>query len=165
MSSDTVNAALLVVRIALGVVFLAHGLKHLRNRDKTIAWAESIGLRQPAMQWMFMSFAEIGIGIGLAAGFLTSFAVAGLVAMMAGAFLTVHRFAGFWITARPDEGYEYVMVLTAAAVALGMLGPGEWSIDHSLDIAASFDGMTAVLLAAAGMVVGVLQVAAFYRRP
>jgi len=165
MSADAFNTAMAVLRFAVGVVFLAHGLKHFRNREKTLAWAASIGLRSPGLQWTFMTFAEIGIGVGLAAGFLTSFAAAGVVAMMIGAFWTVHRFAGFWITARPDEGYEYVFVLVAAACAIALLGPGEWSVDDALDIAVTFDGTTGALILGGGLVAGIAQLALFYRRP
>lgn len=165
MSPEIFNVAMAVLRGAVGVVFLAHGLKHLKSREKTMRWAESIGLRSPGIQWMFMTFAEIGIGLGFLAGFLTSFAAAGLVAMMFGAFWTVHRFAGFWITARPDEGYEYVMVLGAAAVAVALLGPGEWSLDHILNIADDFDGATGALIVAGGFVAAIGQLAMFYRKP
>jgi putative oxidoreductase len=114
---------------------------------------------------MFMTFAEIGIGLGLLGGFLTAFAAAGVVAMMVGAFWTVHRFAGFWVTARPDEGYEYVFVLIAVAVALALLGPGEWSIDQALEIADDFDGTTGALIIAGGLAAAIGQLAMFYRRP
>lgn len=165
MSADVFNAAMTVLRFAIGVVFLAHGVKHFRNRQKTMDWAASIGLKSPAIQWTFMTFAEIGIGIGFLAGFLTSFAAAGLVAMMLGAFWTVHRFAGFWITARPDEGYEYVFVLVAAAIAVALLGPGEWSVDHALEIATDFDGTTGAAIVGGGFLAGVVQLVLFYRRP
>jgi putative oxidoreductase len=164
VSPEVFNAAMAVLRAAIGVVFLAHGLKHLKSREKTMRWAESIGLKSPAIQWMFMTFAEIGIGLGFLAGFLTSFAAAGLVAMMFVAFWTVHRFAGFWVTARPDEGYEYVLVLGAAAIAVALLGPGEWSLDHALEIADDFDGKTGALIVAGGFIASLAQLAAFYRR-
>ena len=44
------------------------------------------------------------------------------------AFITNHMKNGFFIF-RPGEGYEYVMVLTLVAVAIGTIGPGQWSID------------------------------------
>ena len=163
MPDDAFNAALLMLRVALGIVFVAHGVKHFVNRAKTIAWTESIGFRQPAVQWFFMTFAEIGIGLGLVAGLLTSFAAAGLVAMMLVAFWTVHRHQGFFITARPDEGYEYVLVLAVAGVALATLGPGEWSLDEAIGIATDFDGWTGALIAGAGLIAGILQLGAFHR--
>lgn len=163
MSIDTLNAGLLALRLVLGLVFVAHGVKHFINREKTIAWTASIGFGNPGLQWAFMTFAEIGIGVGLAAGLLTSVAAAGLVSMMFVAFWTVHRFAGFFVSARPDEGYEYVLVLVVAAVALAVVGPGEWSLDHSLEIADDLDGWVGAGLAAGGFGAAILQLAAFYR--
>lgn len=165
MSPEVFNAALALLRGVVGIVFLAHGVKHFKSREKTMRWAASIGLKSPGIQWAFMTFAEIGIGLGLIAGLLTSFAAAGLVAMMFVAFWTVHRFAGFWITARPDEGYEFVLVLIAAAVAVALLGPGEWSLDHMLEIADDLDGTTGALIVAGGFLASIAQLAAFYRRP
>jgi putative oxidoreductase len=160
---DTANAALLILRIALGVVLLAHGAKHVRNRTKTMNWTESMGFTSPSIQWFFMSFAEIGVGISLLAGLLTSFGAAGLISLMTVAFWTVHRHAGFWITARPEEGWEYVFVLSAAAWALALLGPGEWAVDHALEIAGDLDGGVGALIAAGGVAAAVGQLAIFFR--
>ena len=160
---ETADAALLVLRIALGVVLLAHGVKHVRNREKTMKWTASIGFSAPAVQWFFMSFAEIAVGLSLLLGALTAFGAAGLIALMAVAFWTVHRRAGFWITARPDEGWEYVFVLSAGALALAMLGPGEWAVDHALGIADALDGWVGALIAAGGLGAAVVQLAVFFR--
>jgi putative oxidoreductase len=154
-----------VLRLALGVVFVAHGVKHFVNREKTISWTESIGFRNPGLQWMFMTFAEVGVGVGLLAGILTGVSAAGLVAMMTVAFVTVHRAAGFWITARPDEGWEYVFVLSLGAVTLALVGPGEWSVDHVLGIAATFDEWVGLGLVGGGVVAALAQLAVFLRRP
>jgi putative oxidoreductase len=161
--ADTTDAALLVVRLALGGVMLAHGVKHVRNRDRTMAWTASIGLSSPGLQWFFMSFAEIGVGISLAAGLLTSIGAAGLVALMAVAFWTVHRRAGFWITARPDEGWEYVLVLAVASAALAVIGPGEWSLDGALGITDSLDGAVGVALVGVGLFGAAVHLALTYR--
>ena len=163
MTPDALNAGLLTLRLVLGIVFVAHGVKHFINREKTMNWTASIGFKSPGLQWAFMTFAEIAIGVGLAAGLLTSFAAAGLVAMMFVAFWTVHRAAGFFVSARPDEGYEYVLVLVAAAAAVAVIGPGEWSLDESLDIAASLDGGVGALITAGGLGAAILQLATFYR--
>jgi putative oxidoreductase len=157
------DAALLILRIALGGVLLAHGAKHLRNRRKTMDWTASMGFSSPAVQWFFMAFAEIAVGVSLLLGFLTAFGAAGLIALMAVAFWTVHRHAGFWITARPDEGWEYVFVLSAAAWALALLGPGGWAVDHALGISAVLDGGVGALIAAGGLAAAAAQLAVFFR--
>ncbi len=160
MSSD---AALLALRLALAVVFVAHGVKHYRNRTKTIAWTGSIGFRSPGIQWFLMTFAEIGIGLALAAGLVTTIAAAGALAMMVVAFWTVHRHAGFFITARPDEGWEYVFVVGVVAIAIAVLGPGEWSIDHAIGWSEKLDGTTGAAIAAGGIIAAFGQLAMFFR--
>jgi putative oxidoreductase len=159
---DAMNAALLALRLVAGVVFLAHGVKHFVNREKTIRWTQSIGFRSPRTQWFFMTFAEIGVGLGLAAGLLTSVAVAGAIGILFVAFWTVHRDAGFWVSARPDEGYEYVLTLAVVGLAVALTGPGEWSLDHALDIADDMDGAVGAVIAAAGLAAGALQLLIFY---
>ena len=160
---DTANLALLVLRIALGVVLLAHGVRHLRGKAGTTAWLEGIGFKSPSIQWFFMSFAEIGAGLSLLFGLLTSIGAAGLVSLMAVAYWTVHRHAGFWITARPDEGWEYVLLLALGGLALAMLGPGQWSVDEALGIADSLDGAIGAALVGGGVAAAALQLAVFFR--
>jgi putative oxidoreductase len=158
-----VEYGLLVLRVAVGLVLLAHGIKHVRGRDKTTAWFASIGFRQPALQWFAVSATEIGVGILLVAGGLTSLAAAGAIAMMTVAFMSVHRYAGFWITARPDEGWEYVFTIAASALALAIAGPGSISVDDQLDLATKLDGWVGLGLAALGVLAAFGQLAVFYR--
>lgn len=157
------DIALLIVRVAVGLVLLAHGIKHARGREKTSGWFGSIGFRQPSMQWFASSVTEIGVGLLLVVGALTSFAAAGLIAIMVVAFISVHRYAGFWITARPDEGWEYVFVIAAAGLALAIGGPGSVSVDAGLGIADSLDGWVGFGIAGLGVLAALGQVAMFYR--
>ena len=60
MSPDAVSSALLVLRVILGVVFLAHGVKHAMGREKTTAWFRSLGFKAPGMQWATITLFEIG---------------------------------------------------------------------------------------------------------
>jgi putative oxidoreductase len=53
------------------------------------------------------------------------------------AWITNHRNAGFFVFRRPVEGWEYLMNLVAALIAIACLGPGQWSIDHKIDYAPS----------------------------
>lgn len=154
---------LLVLRVAIGLVLLAHGIKHARGRDKTTAWFAGIGFRQPGLQWFAVTATEIGVGVLLVAGALTSLAAAGTIAMMTVAFMSVHRYAGFWITARPDEGWEYVVTIAAAALALAIAGPGSVSVDGQLDLADPLDGWVGLGIAALGVLAAFVQLAIFYR--
>ena len=163
MSTDAIDAGLLILRMTIGIVFVAHGAKHVVNRDKTISWVSSIGFKAPRLQWFFMAFAEIGVGLSLGLGLLTTFGGAGVLSLLFVAFWTVHRRAGFWITARPDEGYEYVLLLVAVGAALAIIGPGGWSIDDAVGIADDLDGGFGAVAVLGGLVAAIGQLAIFWR--
>ncbi len=113
---------------------LAHGINHIRpNIDGTAGWFGSMGMKPPKLQAWLASVTEIGSGILLLLGLLTPFAAAGIVGVMAVAWAINHRGNGFFIF-RPGEGWEYVMTLGIVGIAIGALGPGQWSLDEALDI-------------------------------
>lgn len=160
---DSVDWAMVVLRGVAGVVMLAHGIKHARGRAKTANWFGSIGFRMPELQWFASTATEIGVGVLLIVGLGTSFAAAGLVAVMVVAFWTVHRSAGFWVTARPDEGWEYVLVLASVGLAIAIAGPGAISIDAAMGIEDSLDGWIGAVLIAGGVAAAGVQIAVFFR--
>jgi putative oxidoreductase len=171
--SDPVSVGLLVLRIGLGIVFLAHGLKHLASREKTTRWFASIGFRAPGFQWFASTATELGVGVLLLAGLGTGLAAAGVVGVMFVAFWTVHRFAGFWITAFMRdgvdvEGYEYVATLSLIAVALAIAGAGEYAVDAAIEIdgtplGALLDGWMGLALIGGAVVLAAVQIAVFWR--
>ncbi|MDX1448295.1 MAG: DoxX family protein, partial [Acidimicrobiia bacterium] len=109
---DPVEVIVTVVRVWAGVVMLAHGFNHARNLDGTAKWFGKVGFKAARRQAQASAFGEIAIGSSLVLGLLTTFGAFGLVAVMTVAFWSIHRFAGFFVFARPDEGYEYVVTLT-----------------------------------------------------
>ena len=157
------DASMLILRTGLGAVFIAHGVKHARGREKTTKWFATMGFLSPGMQWFASTSTELAVGVLLMAGLLTSLAAAGVMGIMFVAFWTVHRPVGFWVTARPDEGWEYVFTLSVAAVAVAIAGPGEVSVDHALDIADNLDGWVGAAIAAGGLAIAVVQLATFFR--
>jgi putative oxidoreductase len=133
---DAVDPGLLILRVALGTVFIAHGYNHVFGGGKiagTARWFESLGMRPGILHAWTASLTELGAGALLIVGLLTPLACAGIVGTMVVAWITNHLRNGFFIF-RPGEGYEYVMTLTLTAIALGGLGGGEWSFDHALDV-------------------------------
>jgi putative oxidoreductase len=157
------DLGLLVLRVAVGVVMIAHGLNHGRNLDSTATWFESIGFSRAKVQAFMSAAGELAIGSALIAGFLTSFAAAGLVATMVVAGVSNHRKAGFFAFNRPIEGWEYVMILAVAGLALATMGAGEWSIDGAIGLDVS--GWPGFIIGLAGVGAGVTQLAAFWRPP
>lgn len=162
---DAIDLALLVLRLWLGIVMLAHGINHGRNLEGTASWFESKGFRQAGLNARASAGAEVAIGLGLIAGFLTSLAAAGLISIMVVAFGAIHRFSGFFVFARPDEGYEYVATLSVAALVLAVLGPGSVSVDEGLGLASRLDAWTGLVIVLAGIVAGIGQLALLWRRP
>jgi putative oxidoreductase len=128
------NVALLALRLAAGVVFIAHGWNHIFGGGRiagTARWFESLGVRPPLVHAWLASLTEVGSGTLALLGLLTPLAGAGIVGTMLVAWVINHRTNGFFIF-RPGEGYEYVMVLTVIGIALGGAGAGQWSLDHLL---------------------------------
>jgi putative oxidoreductase len=127
---------LLLLRLVVGVVFLAHGWNHIFGGGKiagTARWFASLGMRPGILHAWTASLTELGAGTLLVLGLLTPLAGAGVVGVMLVAWITNHRKNGFFIF-RPGEGYEYVMTLTFCGLALAATGGGAWSVDHALGI-------------------------------
>ena len=75
-----------------------------------------------------------------------------------------HRGNGFFIF-RPGEGWEYVMVLGLAGIALGTLGPGTWSLDDAFDIIDDLTGTAGLLISAVAGIGGAIALLAVFWRP
>lgn len=162
---DTLDLVLLTIRVWLGIVMIAHGIGHARNLDGTASWFESIGFRAAPLQARLSAVGELAIGTALILGLFTGPALAGLIATMTIAYWSVHRAAGFFVYARPDEGWEYVATLAIVAAALAVTGAGSVSVDAALGLDALLDGAIGLGLAGAGVLAGGLQLAATWRRP
>ncbi len=162
---EVIEYVVLAARVWAGVVMLAHGINHARSQEGTANWFQKIGFKAPEMNAKMSAASELAIGLGLIFGVLTSFAAAGLVATMVVAFWSVHRFSGFFVFRRPNEGYEYVATLAMLALVIATVGPGPVSGDALFGIEETFNGATGALIVGAGVLVGALQLAALWRRP
>jgi putative oxidoreductase len=166
--ADAIDLALLVLRATLGAVMLAHGINHVIGGGRiagTARWFASLGMRPGIVHAWLASLTEIGAGVLLIVGLLTPFGAAGVVGVMLVAWLINHRGNGFFIF-RPGEGWEYVMTLTLAGVALGALGAGSWSLDGAFDIDDDMSGTTGLLITVIAGGGGALALlAACYRPP
>lgn len=132
-----VDLALLVLRVGIGTVFVAHGLQKLFGWWNGPGWAGfkgfigSMGLR-PALFWASISLiAELGGGLAVIAGLLVPLAAAGLVAQAIVLTWKVHVPNGFWVG---NGGIEFPIALLAGAFAVQLLGPGTWALDSLLPV-------------------------------
>jgi len=163
--NDGANLALLLLRTVVGVTMFLHGYNHVWGGGKiagTARWFESLGLKPGILHAWMASLTELVCGPLLIVGLLSPLGAAGVVGVMAVAFLTNHRPNGFFIF-RPGEGYEYVLNLLVAGLALGGLGAGDWSLDHALSL--DLAGLKGVAIAAVGGLGGAALLLAVYWRP
>jgi putative oxidoreductase len=157
------DVAGLVLRTAIGGTLVAHGIRHWRTLDGTARWFGSIGFKQPRLQAAASAVVEVGAGAALIAGAGTPIAASAVVGTMTVAARSVHLENGFFITA---EGYEYVLNLSAASIALAAIGPGSLSVDRVLGIHDKLSPAQRVGLAAGlGLAAAAAQLAAFWQRP
>lgn len=159
------NLGLLIIRVVIGLTLATHGLNKIFGGGKiagTSGWFASMGMKMPKANAWIAALTEIGSGALLALGFLTPLAAAGLVAIMVVALITTHRKNG-WFIFNPGGGIEYVVVLAAVGIGLACTGAGEWSIDHAADIHWAGFPKGLIIVLAAGVGGGLLQLATFWR--
>ena len=117
----------LLLRTALGVVFLAHAYAKLAlfTMPGTAAFFEANGF--PGWTAYPVFAAEALGGLALLAGFRTRWVALGLVPIMLGA-LKPHVGNG-WMFTGTGGGWEYVAFLIAALVAQALLCAGAYAVD------------------------------------
>ncbi len=130
------DLASVVLRASVGGTLLAHGWNHAFGGGRlpgTARWFASIGFRAPRLQAVVATVTELAAGALLVVGLVTPLAAAASVGTMLVALVANHLKNGFFIF-RPGEGYEYVLMIAMASVALGALGGGRTSLDHALGL-------------------------------
>ncbi|MET8981813.1 DoxX family protein [Streptomyces sp. NPDC004539] len=160
---DGADVARCALRAVVGGTMIAHGVRHARTLDGTAGWFESVGFRRPRVQAVASAVVEVGAGVALVAGVATPLAASAVVGAMGVAAGSVHSANGFFVV---NEGYEFVLNLGVASVALAALGPGRLSVDRVLGVDAPLDGpRRAALAAGLGVGAAAAQLALFWRRP
>ena len=164
------NLGLLVIRAAVGLLLVGHGSQKLfgwfggHGPEGTGASFESMGLRPGRRMATLAGVAEIAGGALLAAGLLTPLGAALVSAVMLTAIWTVHRTNGLWIT---EGGFEYNLVMMAAAFGVTATGPGDWSLDHvlGLDLAGAGWALAALAVGALGAIAAIALARSSTQRP
>jgi putative oxidoreductase len=127
IDSKTAPYAALVLRVALGVMFLAHSL-YLKvfvfTVAGTVGFFESLGL--PAFTAYLTLLAEIGGGLALILGFQTRLVAVALIPVLLGA-TWVHAGNG-WVFSNAGGGWEYPAFLAVASVVQALLGSGAYAV-------------------------------------
>jgi putative oxidoreductase len=144
----TLSLGLLIIRVIGGLTLAAHGAQ------KLFGWFEGPGLTKlsqgfekqgfkPVWLWVcLVILGELGGGLSVALGFLTPLGAAGMFAAMFMAIFKSHWKNGFWNSKR---GLEFPLQLLAIGVAIGLMGPGSYSLDALFGIALPYTLLFCVL--------------------
>jgi len=166
--SHHIDAALLLMRVVLGLTLAAHGINKVRGGlQGTGRWFTGIGFRWGYPNAIVAATFEIGGGLFFALGLLTPLAAASIVGLMVVAMISAHWKVGFFVF-RPDQGIEYVLILAAVAIGVSGIGPGRWSLDKAFSVIDSGYQSTwwgLVIAAGLGVLGGLGQLAACWKPP
>jgi putative oxidoreductase len=137
IDSRTAPFAALLLRVSLGILFLAHvGLKiFVFTPAGTAKFFASVGM--PAELAYVVIPAEVLAGIALILGVWTRVVAIAATPILLGAIFTVHGAAGFFFT-NPHGGWEYPAFWTVALVVQALLGDGAYALGPSF--AGAFGG-------------------------
>ena len=129
--SRLTTTAITVLRVILGFLFTAHGWQ--KFNEWTVAGTQAafaqMGVPAAQISAPLVAGLELAGGIALILGVLTRVVAALLALNMLGALVLVHAPAGVFAD---KGGYELVLLLAAAALALALTGAGRLSVDRAL---------------------------------
>jgi len=124
----TAPYAALVLRVALGAMFIAHALLkyYVFTLPGTAQFFQSLGL--PAAAGYLTFWAELIGGAAILAGLFSRWVAAALLPVLLGA-VWAHAGNGWLFTAQ-NGGWEYPAFLAAAALAQALLGDGPYAVSN-----------------------------------
>jgi putative oxidoreductase len=124
---NTAPYGALLLRVSLGVMFLAHSL-YLKlvvfTLPGTVRFFESLGL--PAFSAHLTLGAEALGGLMLIAGYRTRYAALALVPILLGA--TWVHWSNGWLFTNAGGGWEYPLFLAVAAIVQALVGDGAYAL-------------------------------------
>jgi putative oxidoreductase len=122
-----VDYALLAARLAVGVIFMAHGSQKLFGAFGGPGLAGTVKMMGPI--GYLVTIGEFFGGFGLLVGFLSRFSAGSLVVIMLGAIGMVHVKNGFFLE---HHGFEYNLALIGLLLPVLIAGPGRIAVDPML---------------------------------
>jgi putative oxidoreductase len=132
-NNTAVDWSLLILRVVLGVVFMAHGAQKLFGAFGGPGLAGVVQMMGPI--GYLVTIGEFFGGLGLAAGILPRFSAGSIVVIMLGAIGMVHGKVGFfmnWAGQQGGEGYEYHLIAIAALLPIVIAGAGRFAVERLL---------------------------------
>lgn len=127
MTAKTAPYAALVLRLGLGILFIAHALLKwlVFTLPGAAGFFESLGL--PGWLAYVTTFAELGGGIALILGVHARYVALALIPVLLGAIVTVHGANG-WQFGNKGGGWEFPAFWAVALFVQFLLGDGALSL-------------------------------------
>ena len=126
MKINQTDVATLILRVSLGVMFVAHGLLKVMvfTLPGTVGFFESVGF--PGWMAYAVVAAEIGGGALLILGIETRKVAMALIPVLVGA--TYVHLGNGWVFSSENGGWEYPLFLTLVTIVQAMLGSGQYAL-------------------------------------
>jgi putative oxidoreductase len=121
------DIAILLIRIAIGAVFVNAGWMKVTNVEMVIGGFASMGF--PAALAYFVSYAELIAGALIILGVATRGMSVILAIIMAVATFKVHFAAGYSLA---NGGYEYTLTLMLTLIGIALFGAGKYAVEYCL---------------------------------
>jgi len=119
------DCALLILRLALGLIFLAHGIRKAKKLSPTMDWFASLGFR-PGWFW-----APLVMGVEILGSVML---ITGFFTQVAAVLLAFNMAVAFFVNARNKEPFfkvlELDLILFAALLLVAATGGGVYSLDQ-----------------------------------
>ncbi|MDE3023783.1 MAG: DoxX family protein [Pseudomonadota bacterium] len=130
IDQKTAPYAALLLRVSLGIMFIAHGLLKLMvfTLPGAAAFFHSLGL--PGWLAYVVTFAELAAGVALIIGFKARYVALVLIPDLLGAILLVHGANG-WLFTNKGGGWEYPAFWAVALFVQFLLGDGAMAVSPS----------------------------------
>jgi putative oxidoreductase len=117
---------LLILRVVLGIIFIAHGWQKMQMMDEMIGFFGAMGI--PAFWVYVVTYGELLSGIAMVLGIFTRLAGYVISIIMIGATLALKYKLGIGFFG----GYELTLGLLASALCISLSGPGMLALGKKL---------------------------------
>jgi putative oxidoreductase len=128
MKANSTEYGALLLRMALGVMFIAHALLKVMvfTLPGTVQFFQSVGL--PGFLAYVTVAVELGAGALLIAGYQTRIVALATLPILLGA-AWAHLPNG-WSFSAPNGGWEYPVFLVMAAIVQALIGDGAYALSQ-----------------------------------
>lgn len=129
------DVSLLIIRLAIGIVFVAHGLQKVFGMfggagiEGFAGTMEALGFSQPLVWAWLIGLGELVGGIFLILGILPRLSSAVIAAIMVGAIVTIHGQNGYFAK---GGGIEYQLFIIMVCLPVMLSGGGKFSVFDKL---------------------------------